>query len=216
MSVARSLERRLEHLLERVAGKVFSGRLHPSEIAGKLAREADFARFEHQTGPATANRYLIRVHPGDLTVDAAELEGALATEMSRYAAEEGLRLEGPVLVSIDATRDAAPGSVSIHVEVSPGEPVIWARLVGEGVQRDIGRNRVLIGRGNEADVRLSHDDVSRRHAVIWREHGSAWVADLGSANGTTVDGASLGSDPAEINGGSVIGFSAHRYRFTEV
>ena len=65
MSLARSLERRLERLFEGATGRVFSGRLHPSEMAGRIAREADLARYRHESGPATANRYVLTVSPED-------------------------------------------------------------------------------------------------------------------------------------------------------
>lgn len=215
VSVARSLERRLERLIEGVAGRVFSGRLHPSELAGKLAREADFARFDHPTGPATANLFVIQVNPRDLGVDADELEDMLAAEMTAYTAEEGLRLEGPVQVKIIASEEAAPGRADCHVEVMPGPPVTWAQLSGRGEKFDIGRNRVFLGRSQENDVVIHYDDISRRHALIYRERGQSWVKDLSSANGTTVDGSALGEDPVLIEHGSVITLAAHRYRFVE-
>ena len=152
VSVARSLERRLERLIEGVAGRVFSGRLHPSELAGKLAREADFARFPHATGPATANVFIVQVNPKDLTVDADQLEEVLAKELTDYTAEEGLRLEGPVAVRIESLESVAAGRVECHVEVGPGPPVVWARLTSKTESLDIGRNRVLIGRSPDADV----------------------------------------------------------------
>ncbi|HZD22985.1 MAG TPA: FhaA domain-containing protein, partial [Acidimicrobiia bacterium] len=120
MSVVRNLERRLERLLEGVAGRVFSGRVHPSELAGKLAREADFARFQHFTGPATANHFVIRVSPNDLAEDPSKLEETLTAEMTAYTTEEGLRLEGPVTVRIEPLDGATPGKVQCHVEVVPG------------------------------------------------------------------------------------------------
>jgi hypothetical protein len=215
VSVARSLERRLERLIEGVAGRVFSGRLHPSELAGKLAREADFARFDHPTGPATANLFVIQVNPLDLSVDAGELEDMLATEMTAYTAEEGLRLEGPVQVKITASEEATPGRADCHVEVLPGPPVIWAQLSGRGEKFDIGRNRVFLGRSQDNDVVIPYDDVSRRHALVYREGGQSWVKDLSSANGSTVDGSALGQDPVPIEHGSVVTFAAHRYRFVE-
>lgn len=216
MSVARSLERRLERLLDNVAGRVFSGRLHPSEIAAKLSREVDFARFEHETGTATANRYVILVHPRDLSFEPGELEQTLTEEMSAYAAEEGLRLEGPVSVTIEATKEVSPGTVTCHVEIEPGDPVPWARLVDGEVTIDVGRNRAMIGRSEDADVVLRYDDVSRRHALLWRKGESAWLRDLSSSNGTTVDGVRAGADDLEVKPGSVIGFSDHRYRFMEL
>lgn len=213
MKVVRSLERRLERLLEGVVGRVFSGRLHPSEIAGRLAREADFARFKHETGPATANSFSILVNPRDLTtVDVRHLEDQLTEEVEAYAIEEGLRMEGPIGVSIQPSDEVAPGAVMCHVEVVPGPSVPWARLVSTDQTFDIGRNRSLVGRAEEADVRLPHDDVSRRHALLWRQGGQVWVQDLGSANGTTVDGNPIRGTPVVVQFGSVLQFSEHSYR----
>jgi hypothetical protein len=212
VSVARSLERRLERLIEGVAGRVFSGRLHPSELAGKLAREADFARFAHVTGPATANRFVIEVHPRDLAIDPAGLEGILAEEMTRYTADEGLRLEGPVQVEIRPSEAAVPGRVTCHVAVVPGSPSPWAHLVGRGESLPVRHNRAVIGRSADSDVVVPHDDVSRRHALILRERGQVLLRDLGSANGTTVDGVRVTGEPVVVEPGSVITLAEHRYR----
>jgi Protein of unknown function (DUF3662)/FHA domain len=212
VSVARSLERRLERLIEGMAGRVFSGRLHPSELAGKLAREADFARFEHPTGPATANVFLIQVNPRDLTVDPGHLEEMLAEEMTEYTAEQGLRIEGPVQVRIETSEQIPPGRVECHVEVVPGEPNPWAYLVGRGERIAVRHNRALVGRASGSDVIVPHDDVSRRHALLLRERGQVFIRDLGSANGTTVDGARVGPQPVVVEPGSIVMFAAHRYR----
>jgi len=215
VSVVRGLERRLEKLLEGVAGRVFSGRLHPSEIAGKMAREADFARFEHESGPATANSFMILVHPRDLSVDPEDLERTLADEMTSYTAEEGLRLEGPVVVSIEPTEDVAPGTVMCHVEVTPGPPVVWARLVGSGASLDVGRNRAMIGRAPENDVVINTEDVSRQHALIWREGGSISIRDLSSSNGTFIDGERIEHEAVELQPGSLLSFADNKFRLVE-
>jgi hypothetical protein len=215
VSVARSLEKRLEKLMDGVAGRVFSGRLHPSELAGKLAREADFARFNHATGPATANHFVVDVNPKDLTVDPSKLERLLSAEITAYTTEEGLRLEGPVRVEIRASEKASPGRVTCHVDVVPGPPVVWARLTTRTETLEVGRNRVFIGRAPECDVVASHDDISRRHALLYRERGLIWVHDLSSANGTSIDGVKARDVPLPLSNGSVITLASHRYRFVE-
>ncbi|MFT4510375.1 FHA domain-containing protein [Caballeronia sp. 15711] len=48
--------------------------------------------------------------------------------------------------------------------------------------------------------------LSRRHARIFIENGAAYAADLGSKNGTTVNGVLLRDKPARIHSGDVIGF----------
>jgi FHA domain/Protein of unknown function (DUF3662) len=216
VNVVRNLERRLERMLEGVGSKLFAGRLHPSELAGKLAREADFARFQHPTGPATANHFVIEVNPADLTVDSPRLARLLAAEMTAYTAEEGLRLEGPVTVDIRPSEESVSGRVECHVEVVPGPPVAWARLKARDESFDIGRNRAVIGRSSDADVVIPHDDISRRHALIYTEKGQAHLSDLNSANGTVVDGVRIGAAPVVMSEGSVVELGEHRYRFVGI
>jgi pSer/pThr/pTyr-binding forkhead associated (FHA) protein len=45
-----------------------------------------------------------------------------------------------------------------------------------------------VGRHPSNGLVLTHDGVSRHHAVVERDAGGWWVRDLGSKNGTTVDG----------------------------
>lgn len=68
------------------------------------------------------------------------------------------------------------------------EPV--PRLVGEDGQTSIALvgQAWIVGRGPECDVRIDHPDVSRRHARLSLRDDGLWVEDLGSKNGTTVDG----------------------------
>jgi pSer/pThr/pTyr-binding forkhead associated (FHA) protein len=46
----------------------------------------------------------------------------------------------------------------------------------------------IVGRGSESDVKISDPGISRRHAEIRSENGEYVVTDLGSTNGTIVDG----------------------------
>ena len=212
MNVVRSLEKRLERLIDGVASRVFSGRLHPTELASRLAREADFARFHHRSGPATANRYVLHVNPRDLNIDPGELEETLTTEMSNYTAEEGLRVEGPITVRIEGDETVAPGSVKAHVEISPGEPPEWARLVAGDETYSIRHNRAVIGRSEECDVVLPHDDISREHALVYRHAATTYLVDLGSANGTFVDGHPVEAEKVEASVGSQIVLASHKFR----
>jgi hypothetical protein len=45
-----------------------------------------------------------------------------------------------------------------------------------------------IGRSRDADVQIEDPNVSRRHAEIVQEGSVYWLIDLGSTNGTEVDG----------------------------
>jgi transcriptional regulator with GAF, ATPase, and Fis domain len=52
------------------------------------------------------------------------------------------------------------------------------------------RGRLVMGRGADADVRIDHTSVSRKHAILVIEDGMR-VEDLGSSNGTWVAGRRL-------------------------
>ena len=49
-------------------------------------------------------------------------------------------------------------------------------------------------------------DLSRRHARIFCEHGAVYLADLGSKNGTTVNGAALKQAITALHSGDLVGF----------
>ncbi len=65
--------------------------------------------------------------------------------------------------------------------------------------------RLYIGR-DEHSVNLVSPDpsVSRRHAEIFLEQGRAFIRDLGSSNGTWINGAPVGRDPVELKPGQQI------------
>ncbi len=69
------------------------------------------------------------------------------------------------------------------------KPVLSVRE-GElaGYRCVIDKNEFLIGRGGECDLILPERQVSRRHAMIVRRDDGYFIRDLGSKNGTYVNG----------------------------
>jgi hypothetical protein len=59
---------------------------------------------------------------------------------------------------------------------------------GPGTRHELSTGRNVIGRGTEADIRLPDTGVSRKHVDVVLEGGVATVEDLGSTNGTLVNG----------------------------
>lgn len=57
-----------------------------------------------------------------------------------------------------------------------------------GALQTVSKPRIVIGRSREADIRVPDEGISRRHAEIRQEDGEYWVVDLGSMNGTRVNG----------------------------
>ena len=206
MGLARGLERRLERLVDGLAAHLFRGRIHPVELGTRIVREADLGVFETHAGPGAPNAFLVTLGGEVESAEAvAEAEKELEAVMSEAAAERGWRLDGPVTVTIQFG-DGAASSASVQTAVEPGPLAPWAYLEPvTGNQLELGANRSVVGRSSTADVHLNNDDVSRQHALLWREAGAIWLADLDSANGTFVNDERL-TDVMDLLNGDRIRF----------
>ncbi len=58
----------------------------------------------------------------------------------------------------------------------------------EGLEWPLDRPSTVIGRGRDADLVLSEATISRTHAVLGFNGGCLYVQDLGSTNGTLLNG----------------------------
>ncbi|MGW6200184.1 FHA domain-containing protein FhaB/FipA [Kribbella sp. NPDC055110] len=75
-----------------------------------------------------------------------------------------------------------------------------------GVGASLAEEPVIIGRGSDCQIRLDDDYSSTRHARVFQSEGQWWVEDLGSTNGTYLDGQRVTRPvPAEIGGSIRIG-----------
>ncbi|WP_448614886.1 FhaA domain-containing protein [Modestobacter sp. URMC 112] len=83
---------------------------------------------------------------------------------------------------------------------------------GPGTRHVLEPGSNVLGRGTDADIRLPDTGVSRKHADVQLEGGTAVVEDLGSTNGTLVNGRRVGRQ--ELADGDVIriGHSVLVYR----
>lgn len=72
----------------------------------------------------------------------------------------------------------------------------------------------VVGRVPPADVVLDNPTVSRRHAMLRRADRHCSVVDLGSINGTFVDGRRI-ERPTRITEGTLLQFGAVRVRYVE-
>lgn len=63
------------------------------------------------------------------------------------------------------------------------------------------RARVVIGRSREADLQVEDSNVSRRHCEVAQENAASWsVTDLGSTNGTELNGRRISGTSALAHG----------------
>lgn len=220
MGIARHLEERLERLVDGVSAAVFRGKMHPVDLGNRLVRFADLRLEDTWLGPTIPNVYKLFVSEADLAApdtspqDLAVLGEELGHVLKATAEESGWATRGPISVTVEPG-EGGTGATTVQAGTQPGLIRPWGQLIavrGSGAH-SLGDNRVGVGRGSDAEVRLDDGEVSRHHAVVIRHGGTFWLADVGSTNGTWHNRTKLESDPVQIHPGDMIRFGPATFTF---
>ena len=97
VNVLRSIENRIESLVEGVFGRAFRSHVQPVELARKLAKEMDDHKTISISRVYVPNEYVLYLAPRDRE-QFASYEGSLLTELADYLSEHARR-EGYSLLS---------------------------------------------------------------------------------------------------------------------
>jgi hypothetical protein len=228
MSFLRSIEQRVEGLIEGAFGRAFRSHVQPVELARRLTKEMDDHRTVSVSKVYVPNEYSIYLNPADRD-QFASYENALVDELRQHLAEHARRERYALLsqprVRLETTDDLSVGYFGIATRMvqpekgaaegpptsEPGHTMIYRKEVAAvpteaaspvelGVEEpkarvtvgdrtyEVDSQRVVIGRSRECDVQISDPNASRRHAEIRRDGGTFSIVDLGSTNGTDVNG----------------------------
>jgi hypothetical protein len=115
-------------------------------------------------------------------------EFGIATRMAQYgrqAGEEPAEAPAPGATMVYKPRTQPTEAASL-AELGVEKEVAVLRWAGQ--RRVLDQRRSVLGRSRDADVQIEDANVSRRHAEIVQEGSAYWLVDLGSTNGTEVDG----------------------------
>jgi hypothetical protein len=187
-------EERLERLVEGTLAKPFRSSLQPVEIGRRLTREMDLHRRVGVRGLIAPNHFAVTLSAADVGRFANFIE-ALSRELSDAAREhariEGYSFVGPVEVEIFEGSGLKPGRFTVVAEVHESEDggYLAELVMPDGRRVSLGSEPLVIGRLPECDIVLADSNVSRRHAELRRNGDTVVLTDLGSTNGTRVNGA---------------------------
>ena len=98
----------------------------------------------------------------------------------------------------------------------PARAAVRARLIDEANNRayDLASSRLLIGRESKNDISVHDINASRTHAELRLDQQGVWVlTDLGSTNGTFVNGREIASHP--LSEGDRITIGMTNFVFTQ-
>lgn len=192
MGLLDSFEKGLERAVNSAFAKTFRSGIQPVEIASALRREADTkAAVVSRDRIITPNEYVVRLSTDDderMRSLGSTLHEELLALLTKHARTQGYSFSGPLRVSIEADERVATGTVRVTSGSVEGR-VSWQGVIEvDGRRHPLTSARTVIGRGSDADITIADAGSSRRHAEILWDGERGLLRDLGSTNGTKVDG----------------------------
>jgi hypothetical protein len=226
MGLLDKVERGIEKAVRGVFSTGSKAQVEPVEIASRLRREVD-----HKAITVAAGRTLVpNVFDVQLSDDdfgrAQEWGTPLAEELCdvviNHVRSQGYILQGPVRISFrrESALRAGDFEIASSTEKSqgpggnqprPNVPAAPSRapvrlqpvLDIEGQRYSLNAPSIVLGRSSEADIHIEDTGVSRRHLEIRTANGVTSAVDLGSTNGSYVNGQKV-SGSTELTDGSTI------------
>jgi hypothetical protein len=164
----------------------------------------------------------IAVETGDEEELADRPEPAPEPEPSSGPAAPSVPLAAPLPPVAPGVPSAPPGSTMVYAPEPTPEPEPAAEpeapprsevvvLLWDGREHGIESPITVIGRSSDCDIVLGDPNVSRRHAEVRRMGRGYSLVDLGSTNGTEVNGQRV--TETSLMNGDVIGVGTTRITF---
>lgn len=204
MPILRDFERRLGGLVEGLFSKAFRSGVQPVEIAKRIMREMETGKSVGVSEVWAPNHFALSLSEED-AARYEQAEDAIVSELRRViretAAEHGWGLVGPPDVTFAVDRDLKRGDLVCVATLVEGEdegPAGGRAVVvihEDGAERTVAlsSDTVTIGRLAECDVVVADKGASRKHAQLKQRNGTWTITDLGSTNGTRLNGQTIQS-----------------------
>lgn len=202
MGVLDRFEKGVERVVNNAFAKAFRSELKPVEIASAVRRAMDDRTAALSKGRTVVpNTFVVELATKDYEQVQDWGEDAMVDEMvaaaTDHATDQNYVFVGPVDVSFAEAEDLEPGRFRVRASSRRGAvaPATTASATPRHPIVDIDGQRYLltgpvtvIGRGSEADIIVDDGGVSRRHLEIRITPDGVIATDLGSTNGTYVEG----------------------------
>ncbi|MBG6191447.1 hypothetical protein IWX64_002409 [Arthrobacter sp. CAN_A212] len=231
MGILDNVERGLEKMVRGAFSTGSRSQVQPVEIASALRRELDNKSITLTEGRTLApNVFTARLSDSDFAL-AQEWGSTLAEELCdvviKHVNSQGYTLRGPVKVSF--TRDAELKAGVFEVDsatekqagprrpTTPNAPTrqptrLQPVLDLDGQRYSLNAGSIILGRSSEADILVDDTGVSRKHLEIRTQGGSTRAVDLGSTNGSYVNGQRVQGE-TDLSDGSIITMGRTRMTF---
>ena len=223
----RDFERRLGGLVEGLFSKTFRSGVQPVEIAKRVVRAMDDGKQVAVNEVWAPNHFEISLSSEDAP-RFQQIETALVAELKTVilenAGERGWGLVGPPEVEMFVDNSFRRGDLGVEATLVQGERPVeppatpakraQLRVHENGAERAVPVDKELltIGRLSECDIVINDTGASRRHAQIRTVDGVSTLTDLGSTNGTKVNGRDVQSTELSDGDRITVGATQIDYR----
>lgn len=220
MDMLKRLEKRLGEAMEGVFGKGPQRRLQAQTLAGAVAQAAKEGAVATLETTLYPNRYLIKLNPGDakeVLPVLPTLRSELRSFVESMVEKAGGALPGPVVVKGEVDEGVEPGECKVDAYLQEGQPESHLAVEqgpDQGRMFRLQTPLVDIGRGEDCAVELSDGRVSRRHCEIRFHESRFWLSDLGSTNGTVLNGRAIERETLEDGDRVELGMTVLEFHIT--
>ncbi|WP_091180813.1 FhaA domain-containing protein [Paramicrobacterium humi] len=192
MGILDNFERGLERAVNGAFAKTFRAGLQPVEISSALKRELDTqAAIVTRDRILVPNRFTVSMSTADherMTRIGPALVDELTSVVQKHAKQQGYQFAGGIDIRLTADDSLSDGMLQVSSQNVKGD-VSWTPVVDiAGKRYPIRQSRTVIGRGSDADITVDDSGTSRKHVEILWDGERAQVRDLGSTNGSTLNG----------------------------
>lgn len=215
MGILERIERGLERAVNTAFAKTFRSGVQPVEITSALRREIDGrASVVARDRVLVPNVFTVQLSRPDydrLAAMGRTLTDEIAKQLTRHAQAQGYQFAGGIKISLEPSEGLAVGLLEVESRNVQGK-VSWSAVVDiNGRRHTLRRGTTIIGRGTDADITVNDASISRKHVELAWDGTRAQARDLGSTNGSRLDGSRLGV--SGIESGAVIEMGSTRVVF---
>jgi hypothetical protein len=187
-----NFERGLERAVNGAFAKTFRSGLQPVELTSALRRELDTkAAVVTRDRILAPNRFVLKMSPSDykrMHGMGAALTDELISFVQKHATTQHYQFAGGISIDLVEDPSITEGMLQVDSENVKGA-VAWTPVLDiAGKHYPLTRSTTVIGRGSDADITVDDTGISRRHVQIIWDGQRAQVQDLGSTNGSQLNG----------------------------
>lgn len=215
MGLLDSFEKGLERAVNGAFAKTFKSGLQPIEITSALRRELDTkAVVVSRDRILVPNKFTVRLGQTDydrMTGLGDTLTDELTQLVQQHAAAQHYQFAGGISITLKKDPSLSEGMIQID-SVNVKGTVSWTPVLDiNGKRYPLVKPRTVIGRGSDADITVDDSGISRKHVEVLWDGTRAEVKDLGSTNGSELNGARVSQAPLPTD--SVISIGRTRIVF---